>query len=459
MTEEQLDKVNFFESSLEKETDNAKKIRLWHDYRNYFSQIDPKLSLEIAERGYLFAKTINEREAMIMLFSKSNSLARLEKYEEAFQLLTNCLRYFVENKDRGLIIRVLGGLSNIYIFLEMYTHAKYILNLILTQYITEEDREFEFICKANLMLLYVNEKQDVPFSIEEIDEMLTSYEVKKLANSLAYLSISQLKARALLNRKEFELAFEQIITNIEKSESINAHNILIDAYFDLGRIYREKGEFEKMEESFEKAISLSQNLNSIIYLIDIYDMLYQYYSEKKGFKKALEALENYNYYTKQLEEKRISVSQKSELLNHYSSLNWDKEIFDSLFINSNLDVKISFFLKDIKNNIHVVRIQDIVYAQKNIDILKVQLAIGKPIYSHINFKDFVEKIESYEFFDKLFFETNMRSQIVNLYWMTKMDLPNKIMYLRALENEYSINVSKRQYALLKKHLLKFNLTH
>ncbi len=77
----------------------------------------------------------------------------------------------------------------------------------------------------------------------------------------------------------------------------------------------------------------------------------------------------------------------------------------------------------------------------------------------MNFKDFVENIESYEFFDKLFFETNMRSQIVNLYWMTKMDLPNKIIYLRALENEYSINVSKRQYALLKKHLLKFNLKH
>lgn len=457
MTEEQLEKIKFFETSIENENDVSKKIRLWHDYRNYFSQIEPQLSLEIAERGYEYAVTVSETEAMSMLFSKSNSLTRLEKYEEAFKLLTNCLSFFVEKNDRSMIMRVLGGLSNIYIFLNMYPHAKYIINLILTNYITENDKEFAFVCKANLMLLYVNEQGILPFTIEEIDEMLKSYEEKKLNNTLAYLSINQMKARVLYNEKKYDLALEQIYWTIEQSEALNAQNILIDAYYDLGRICKQKNENEKMETSFLKAIQISHNLHSIIYLEDIYQILHKYYSNNKMFKKALEALENFNYYSKQLDEKRNVIVQKSEVLSSFSSLNWDKEILSSLFNNSNMDVKMSFFIKDIKNNIHVIRIQDIVYAQKNVDILKVQLAIGKPIYSHMNFKDFVENIQTYEFFDKLFFETNMRSQIINLFWMNKMDLPNKIIYLRALENEYEIKVSKRQYALIKKHLLKFNL--
>jgi tetratricopeptide (TPR) repeat protein len=457
MTEEQLEKINFFESSLENETDSAKKIRLWHDYRNYFSYINPSFSLEIIVRGCEFAKSVSEEDYFNMLFSKSNSLFLLERYEEAFKILSNCLKFYIKINDNLLIVKVLGAISNIYMRLELLPQAIYIYNYILDNYSKIENKEILIAVKANLIQIYFNNFEKSPFKLKEIDELLESFELKKLTQCQAFLIISLTKSRFFSQNGEYEKSIFEINKVIKSAEEIESNIILNDAYYDLGILYKLMNRLDDMESAFLKSLYYSEKIGSQNFYIIIYSELHIYYSSKNLYKKALDALEKKNLYIAKYEEFRNKISSKSKLLGFSQLLKVDNELLNSLYNNINLEVKFDIYITDLKGNENVIKVQDIMYAQKKQDILKVQLAIGKPIYSNMNFKSFVSKIQSFEFYQKLFFETNVRSQIVNLFWMSKLDLTNKTISLKTIEDEFEIQISKRQFPILKKHILQFNV--
>ena len=72
----------------------------------------------------------------------------------------------------------------------------------------------------------------------------------------------------------------------------------------------------------------------------------------------------------------------------------------------------------------------------------------------MSFKDCIEKLKEIPSVN-LFFETNLRNQIVNLFWMVDVDLPNKTIHLKAIDKSYLVQISKRQYALFKKFLQEY----
>jgi hypothetical protein len=75
----------------------------------------------------------------------------------------------------------------------------------------------------------------------------------------------------------------------------------------------------------------------------------------------------------------------------------------------------------------------------------------------MSFKEFLDKINLNTKFNNLFFETQQRSTIVNLFWFNKMNTIDKKIILKGVNQDFELNVSKRQYPLLKKHLLTFNI--
>lgn len=458
MTEEQLEKIKFFESSLEKETNSAKKLRLWHDYRNYFALISPQFALEIAEKGCEYAIQVGLEEYMAMLFTKSNSLTQLERYEESFTLLSKCLTFYLDCNDNEMIVKILGAISNIFIRLELVSQAIYLLSYILENYAFVNNRELILVAKANLIQIYFSEFEKNPFCIEEIDEILDAYEIKEQTSSHAFLIISLSKSLFYEQKGDYEKTIQEIKKVIHSADKIGSNCILIDSYYTLGRVYKKINKKVEMERAYSTAIFYSDQIGLKKVYINIYEDLYEYYSSKGLYKKALESLEKFNQYTINYDEIRRRVSSISKQIGFSLEFNIDKEVLTSLNQNLDFEHKIHIIINDLKGIEHTLNINDIIFAQKRIDILKIQVAIGKPIYSKMSFKDFVNKIESYNSFYKLFFETNVRNQLVNLFWLSKMDMVKKVIYLKSIDNLFEINISKRQYPLLKKRLLQYNLS-
>jgi hypothetical protein len=52
----------------------------------------------------------------------------------------------------------------------------------------------------------------------------------------------------------------------------------------------------------------------------------------------------------------------------------------------------------------------------------------------------------------LFFITNVRKQIVNLYWLSKFDKYSKRIILNVFGHNYYFNLSRNQYILIKDFL-------
>jgi hypothetical protein len=184
--------------------------------------------------------------------------------------------------------------------------------------------------------------------------------------------------------------------------------------------------------------------------------LYQYYTEIRDDKKALECFENYQLFKSKEDKLKLEIKDKIQKIGFSGELDLNNELFYKISEDYNLETN-GFYIRDLKGNHHLVSFQDILFAEKQIDILKIYFSIDKPIYTKMSFKEFLDKINLNTKFNNLFFETQQRSTIVNLFWFNKMNTIDKKIILKGVNQDFELNVSKRQYPLLKKHLLSFNI--
>lgn len=452
------EKISYYEQLLSKTQDNFEKIKIWHEYRNYFSYINPSLSLEIVERGCEFAKTINEEEYFNMLFSKSNSLTQLERFKESYELLIHCFSYFQKNNNSKMLAKILGGISNIFTYLELYPQSIFLLNKILGKYTTEEDKHIRYVISINLIQLYLNKFEDIPYNIEDLDALLASAETNAIKSPHPYLILNITKARLLANKKaDYQSAIDIFNETIIKGEEQKVDILVRDAKYFLALCYKNIGDYKNMERVFLNVIQINNKVKSTNHNSDIFFELYNYYSKHNEPKKALEAYEKHQIYSKDRESEKNALSSKINLFGYSSDIDINNALFYSIFTQSNIDSDNTIIITDIYGKNHLIRLQDIIFAEKNIDILKIHLALDYPINTKLNFKDLIEKINSFPSIKKLFFEIQQRSHIVNLFWLNKFDTDKKTVILNAIDKSFEFNISKRQYPIFKKYLIDFNI--
>jgi hypothetical protein len=456
MQKKHLDQINKFERLLKEVDKQEELLKTYHEYRNFVSLINPKLSLEIAEKGCNYAKTISEKEYMHMLFSKSNSLTLLQRYNESYEILISCLKYFKEEENRTLIIKTLGAISNILIFLELFPQAIYILNTILYKLINPEEKALKFITKLNLIQIYIQESQNIPFSIEELEELFEYEEVQKLSNVHPNVILNLSKGILYFHNEAFSNAIHILEGTLSYCNDQKIEFLVNNIQYYLGITYKKIKEFKKMEHCFKNIIHYSNKINNSNLMPQAYLELYQYYTEIRDDKKALECFENYQLFKSKEDKLKLEIKDKIQKIGFSGELDLNNELFYKISEDYNLETN-GFYIRDLKGNHHLVSFQDILFAEKQIDILKIYFSIDKPIYTKMSFKEFLDKINLNTKFNNLFFETQQRSTIVNLFWFNKMNTIDKKIILKGVNQDFELNVSKRQYPLLKKHLLSFNI--
>lgn len=457
MINKDSDKTYFYEQLIKSTQDKFEQIKIWHEYRNYFSYINPSLSLEIIERGCEFAKTVNEEEYYNMLFSKSNSLTQLERFKESYDLLINCLNFYVSTSNKSMIIKILGGISNIFIHLELFPQAIYIIDNLIKKYLNSDDEKTLFISKANLIQIYIEKMEYFPYKIEEIDNLLTSKEINTLKLAHPYIILSISKGKLFLKKNEYEKAI-QLFQLLLSDSKYNAVNVLTrDIKFFLALTYKKIRDFKNMEKLFTYILSINKQLKSKNHNCQIYLELYEYYSNQNDHKKALESYENYLIYKKDLDVQKEEMNSKLNLFGYSDNIRLDNSLFYNFLNTRDLETECTIIIEDLNRKKHLINIQDIIYAEKNIDILKIELAVEKTIYSKINLKDLHQKINSFNSLKVLFFEIQQRSLLVNLFWLNNFDTDEKTLSLIAIDKSFFFKISKRQYPFLKKHLTEYNI--
>jgi tetratricopeptide (TPR) repeat protein len=456
MQKKHLDQINKFERLLKEVDKQEELLKIYHEYRNFVSLINPKRSLEIAEKGCIYAKTISEKEYMQMLFSKSNSLTLLQRYNESYEILISCLKYYKEEGSRIMIIKTLGAISNILSFLELFPQAIYILNTILYKLINPEEKALKFITKLNLIQIYIQESQNIPFSIEELEELLEYEEVQKLSNAHPNVILNLSKGILYFHNEAFSNAIDILEGTLSYCNDQKIEFLVNNIQYYLGITYKKIKEFKKMEHCFKNIIHYSNKINNSNLMPKAYLELYQYYTEIRDDKKALECFENYQLFKSKEDKLKLEIKDKIQKIGFSGELDLNNELFYKISEDYNLETN-GFYIRDLKGNHHLVSFQDILFAEKQIDILKIYFSIDKPIYTKMSFKEFLDKINLNTKFNNLFFEIQQRSTIVNLFWFNKMNTIDKKIILKGVNQDFELNVSKRQYPLLKKHLLTFNI--
>jgi len=83
---------------------------------------------------------------------------------------------------------------------------------------------------------------------------------------------------------------------------------------------------------------------------------------------------------------------------------------------------------------------------------EILLTDNKIIRLNQKFKCFTDMLFSNIGENHLFFYTNLRSELINLFWLSKIDKIEKSIYLNVLGHEYNFKLTRSQYPSLKDFL-------
>jgi DNA-binding LytR/AlgR family response regulator len=101
-----------------------------------------------------------------------------------------------------------------------------------------------------------------------------------------------------------------------------------------------------------------------------------------------------------------------------------------------------------------VNIDSIVYVVSYNKNLKIFFPNNRTETFRKSFKEFTDFIQEKFQSNHLFFYTNLRNQMVNLYWISRFDRASKQLYLNVIGQEIMFEVSRSQVSELKDFLAK-----
>jgi len=118
------------------------------------------------------------------------------------------------------------------------------------------------------------------------------------------------------------------------------------------------------------------------------------------------------------------------------------------------DLDRNIFMENTDGELVKVNIDSIVYVESYNKNLKLFFPNNRTEIFRKSFKDFTDFI--HEKFQKnhLFFFTNLRNQMVNLYWISRFDRVSKQLFLNVIGQEIMFEVSRSQISELKEFLSK-----
>lgn len=439
-------KFRNFEYKANKIFNDEEKINFYIDYRNYLISNNPEEALNIINKLYL--EYLNHENLDLkyrILLCYGNTLIVLERFKEAIEIIFKCIDYYLSNNDKKNLTISIGNLAAVFLRLEIFNYAVYLWKIVLTKYIDPNNNYLVNLTINNIMMVYMQYYHKIIYSEKTLEDIIYFYKNKKnLSRSELYLflytkhNLSRYYALIKNHDKAIEI-LENLLIEYQNNHIVSQQ---LDVFYELGVLYKQKENEEKMIYCFKKVIQIGESINVKLLLSNIFHELYTHYKKKGDFKKALQSIEKYQIYKKhELDLKdRITLFIKEIGIDHS---NLDKNLLN--IFNNNPFNDSFVFLENINNNIVKIDIFEILYAEKEDNVIKLYLSNAEVISIKSTFKKLFSQLSSVIPNSNIFFEINSRDLFINLFWISKVNFENKKVFLRPFHNEVSFQISKRQW--------------
>lgn len=373
-------------------------------------------------------------------------------YDKGLKLLLLSKQFFFETGELETYYKTISDIA-----VSMYELGQKRQAVYLWKEILNFEDKFKEASQLHILKINIIYSSLVDFNITDdvesaIFEMLNYIDSQKEVTNLIHNTANALFSLYYYKKEMYKEAIEHALKSVEIAKSCNDIHNLFDVYLILSDCYEKLKDKKKWLKCLIKAKNQSKDKKSYIKAIPVYDSLYLYYKSKEDYKNAL----------KYQKEKHVlelyKINQQNEINTMLNNLGFENN--DSLndFLLNEYSKRYLFnfdrdvFLENLNGTLVKINIDSIVYVSSKSKMIQIHFVDKTSLVFKINMKDF-SNLVSEKFGDHhLLFNTNLRSQIVNLFWMSKLDKLKKMLFVNVLGEELTFNLTVTQHNRLKDYL-------
>jgi hypothetical protein len=444
---------NAFESQINEELIVDKKFDIYRKYIYFLSQNDPLLSLKKAEEALSFAIEINNVfQQKVMLFIKAVCLIEFDKYEQSISILLECKKYFYSNNHFDFYSKTLTNLGVIYYNLRCYNQSIFIWKDVLINHIDRKDINYKNIVTNNLVTAYLK-TYTPPDSVElQLKEILSYFEDNNLTKDQLYCDVVVNLTTYYRIKKRYAESIQLGLEALEMSENKGFNKLKYEICFCLSNTFKDMDNEKKMIFYLKLALHYS-NKHKYTYLQEeIYNELYLYYKSKENYKEAFLNIEEFIHWQNL---KNESLNNSIKIINQFQFETTDaiNANYLSQYIEKfSFDLERCIYIENVNGDLVKLNIDNIVFVKSYKKMINIVFSNSSNETFKIPLKSFLDLVQEKFLDNHLFFASNFRKHIVNLYWLSRFDKYEKKLVLTVFGSDYLFDLSRNQINAIKEYL-------
>ena len=444
---------NAFESQINEELIMDKKFDIYRKYIYFLSQNDPLLSLKKAEEALSFAIEINNTfQQKVMLFIKAVCLIEFDKYEQSISILLECKKYFYSNNHLDFYSKALTNLGVIYYNLRCYNQSIFIWKDVLINHIDRKDINYKNIVTNNLVTAYLK-TYTPPDSVElQLKEILSYFEDNNLTKDQLYCDVVVNLTTYYRIKKRYAESIQLGLDSLEMSENKGFNKLKYEICFCLSNTFKDMDNEKKMIFYLKLALHYS-NKHKYTYLQEeIYNELYLYYKSKENYKEAFLNIEEFIHWQNL---KNESLNNSIKIINQFQFETTDaiNANYLSQYIEKfSFDLERYIYIENVNGDLVKLNIDNIVFVKSYKKMINIVFSNSSNETFKIPLKSFLDLVQEKFLDNHLFFASNFRKHIVNLYWLSRFDKYEKKLVLTVFGSDYLFDLSRNQINAIKEYL-------
>lgn len=444
---------NAFEIQINEELIMDKKFDIYRKYIYFLSQNDPLLSLKKAEEALdLAVKTNNTFQQKVMLFIKAVCLIEFDKYEQSISIFLECKKYFYANNHLDFYSKTLTNLGVIYYNLRCYNQSIFIWKDVLINHIDRKDINYKNIVTNNLVTAYLK-TYTPPDSVElQLKEILSYFEDNNLTKDQLYCDVVVNLTTYYRIKKRFLESIQLGLEALEMSENKGFNKLKYEICFCLSNTFKDMENEKKMIFYLKLALHYS-NKHKYTYLQEeIYNELYLYYKSKENYKEAFLNIEEFIHW-KNLKNESLNNSIKIIKQFQFEMTDAKNANYLSQYIEKfSFDLERYIYIENINGDLVKLNIDNIVFVKSFNKMINIVFSDSSNEIFKIPLKSFLGLVQEKFLDNHLFFASNFRKHIVNLYWLSRFDKYDKKLVLTVFGSDYLFDLSRNQINAIKEYL-------
>jgi len=444
-----------YEHKINQANDPHRKLEHIREYLLWLSQNDTSKALEVSKDGVLIAKQLNDHYQLNwMKIHHALALADENKFVEAIELFINIDKSYTRLGEKEYALKTKSNIAKIYYDVGLYNQAIFIWKQILNAPRVLINDHFKNIITCNLYSAYQKTFKLNEINPDHLLQIIQYYESNHKTHEAIYPNALLCLAEHYFLNHDFEKTQTICDQGIDISKQ---HSILKNEYqfcYIKSMSYKETGDDDLFLKHLEITFDLSTSLKTDLLLENLYHELYLIYKKNKDMQKALNFLEKYSEEVIKKQKIKDSFQDSLESFNYLNPKN--HELYKNFHSKNLFIYERNIRLYNNKNQLVNINIDNIISIKLTYNYLQINYANNKQVYIKASIMEFMKIIERTYEKNHLFFVNIARSEIVNLYWMTKCDFKKRILYFRVIDKVLEFEVSKRQVSYLKEFLSETN---